>query len=109
MNRPQAEEYFKGRGYKLSAGNSPLELRFEYGAELLVFAYADAAGADAPRCVTLYPSPDRSWQEATARLTGIDPARLKANQPIRRSTGALGFALEESSEKVVAHIGDCSG
>jgi hypothetical protein len=108
MNRVQAEQYFRGRGYKLQPGNSPLELRFEYGAELVVFAYADAAGVEGPRCVTVYPSPDRSWQEATARLTGIDPARLKANQPIRRSTGALGFAVEESTEKVVARIGDCS-
>jgi hypothetical protein len=109
MNRSQAEAYFKGRGYTLSAGSSASELRFEYGAELLVFAYPDAAGAGAPRCVTLYPAPDRSWQEATARLTGIAPARLKANEPIRRSAGELGFSLEESAAKVVAHIGNCSG
>jgi hypothetical protein len=109
MSREQAEEYFKGRGYKLSPGSSPTELRFEYGAELVVFAYGDAAAAAGPRCVTLYPPPDRSWQEATARLTGVAPARLKANQPIRRSAGALGFALEESPEKVIARIGNCNG
>ncbi len=107
MSRPQAEEYFKGRGYKLLPGNAANELRFEYGAELIVFAYADAAGGEAPRCVTLYPPPDRSWQEATARLTGVQPARLEANQPIRRTPRPLGLALEESAEKVVAHIGDC--
>jgi hypothetical protein len=109
MSREQAEAYFKGRGYRLSPGSSPTELRFEYGAELVVFAYGDAGGAARPRCVTLYPPPDRSWQEATARLTGIAPARLEANQPIRRPTGVLGFVLEESPEKVIARIGNCNG
>jgi hypothetical protein len=107
MSRARAEEYFKVRRYKLSAGASPSELRVEYGAELVVFAYADPT--QAPRCVTLYPPPDQSWQEATARLTGVAPARLKPNQPIRRPSGPLPFALEESAEKIVARIGDCSG
>jgi hypothetical protein len=106
MSRPQAEEYFKARGYKLSANPDGSELRFEYGSELVVFAYAGGAAA-APRCVTLYPPPDRSWQEVTARLTGVAPARLKANQPIRRSSGALPFAVEESAQKVVARLGSC--
>jgi hypothetical protein len=108
MSRAEAEEYFKGRGYKRLPGSSASELRFEYGAELVVMTYADATGSDAPRCVTLYPPPDRSWQELTARLTGVQPARLAANQPIRRSRRSLSFALEESAEKVVARIGDCS-
>jgi hypothetical protein len=106
MSRSRAEEYFKARRYKLSPGASAAELRLEYGAELVVFAYADPN--QAPRCITLYPPPDQSWQEATARLTGVAPARLKPNQPIRRPTGALPFALEESAEKVIARIGDCS-
>jgi hypothetical protein len=106
MSRARAEEYFKGRRYKTSPGASPSELRVEYGAELVVFSYADPN--QPPRCVTLYPPPEQSWQEATARLTGVRPARLKPNQPIRRASGALPFALEESAEKVVARIGDCS-
>jgi hypothetical protein len=107
MSRAQAEEYFKGRGYKQSPGDTAAELRFEYGAELLVLTYADAAGASAPRCVTLYPPPDRSWQEVAARLTGVAPARLKPNQPIRRPGGPLALALEESPQKVVARLGSC--
>jgi hypothetical protein len=106
MSRAQAEEYFKARGYKLSANRDGSELRFEYGSELVVFAYA-GDGAAAPRCVTLYPPPDRSWQEVTARLTGVAPARLKPNQPIRRSSGPLPFAVEESAQKVVARLGSC--
>ena len=106
MNRAQAEEYFKGRGYRLLPGTSDAELRFEYGAELVVLSYADSAAA--PRCLTLYPPPDRSWQEATARLTGVAPARLKANQPIRRPSGPLPLSVEESPDKVIARIGTCS-
>lgn len=107
MSRAQAEAYFRGRGYKQSPGDTSAELRFEYGAELLVLTYADPAGAGAPRCVTLYPPPDRSWQEATSRLTGVAPARLKPNQPIRRASGPLAFTLEETPEKVVARLGSC--
>ena len=106
MNRAQAEEYFKGRGYRLLPGTSEAELRFEYGAELVVLSYGDSAAA--PRCLTLYPPPDRSWQEATARLTGVAPGRLKANQPIRRPSGPLPLSVEESPQKVIARIGTCS-
>jgi len=105
MTRAQAEEYFRGRGYRLLPASTERELRFEYGAELVVMSYSDTAAA--PRCVTLYPPPDRSWQETTARLTGVPPARLKPNQPIPRAGGALPFALEESPEKVIARIGTC--
>jgi hypothetical protein len=103
--RAQAEEYFRGQGYRRLPASTESELRFEYGAELVVLHYVD--GSAAPRCVTLYPPPDRSWQEATARLTGVPPGRLKPNQPIRRAGGALPFALEESPQKVIAHIGTC--
>ena len=107
MSRAQAEEYFKGRRYKLASDAHAAELRFEYGAELVVFAYTDPS--QPPRCVTLYPPPDRSWQETTARLTGVPPARLKPNQPIQRPGRPLAFAVEESTEKVIARIGDCGG
>lgn len=104
MTRAQAEGYFRGRGYRRQPESTDSELRFEYGAELVVLRYA---GDGAPRCVILYPPPDRSWQEATARLTGVAPARLKANQPIVRAGQRLPFTLEESPNKVVAQIGSC--
>jgi hypothetical protein len=109
MSSEQAEQYFKGRGYKLSRGASPLELRFEYGAELLVFTYSEALRSGPPRCVVLYPSPDMSWQEATARLTGVSPARLSPGRPIVGAARPLALKVEESAQKVSAHIGDCSG
>jgi len=104
MTRAQAEEYFRGRGYRRQPESNEGELRFEYGAELVVLRYD---GEGAPRCVILYPPPDRSWQEMTARLTGIAPARLKPNQPIVRAGRAVPFTLEESPQKVVAQIGSC--
>lgn len=104
MTRAQAEEYFRGRGYRRQPESTDSELRFEYGAELVVLRYA---GDGAPRCVLLYPPPDRSWQEATARLTGVAPARLKPNQPIVRAGRALPFSVEEGPQKVIAHIGSC--
>jgi hypothetical protein len=108
MSPEQAEQYYKGRGYKVSRGASPLELRFEYGAELLVFSYSEPLQAGPPRCVVLYPSPDMSWQEATARLTGVSPARLSPGRPVGAAR-PLALKVEESAQKVSAHIGDCSG
>jgi hypothetical protein len=104
MTRAQAEEYFRGRGYRRQPESTDGELRFEYGAELIVMRYE---GDGAPRCVILYPPPDRSWQEMTARLTGVAPARLKPNQPIVRAGRSVPFTLEESPQKVVAQIGSC--
>jgi hypothetical protein len=104
MTREQAEAYFRGRGYRRQPESTDRELRFEYGAELVVFRYE---GEGAPRCVVLYPPPDRSWQETIARLTGVAPGRLKPNQPIVRAGRAIPFTLEESPQKVIAQIGSC--
>jgi hypothetical protein len=50
-----------------------------------------------------------SWQEATTRLTGVSPARLKPNGSIPTTAGALRLEVEESPDKVIARIGDCTG
>lgn len=107
MDEARATEYFKGRGYKVTASSAPRELRFEYGAELVVFQFDDSAGAAPPRCVLLYPPPDISWQEATARLTGVAPARLTPGRPIPGGTKPRPLSVEDTKEKVLARIGDC--
>jgi len=109
MNAAQAEEYFRGRGFKVSTGASPLELRFEHGAELFVFTYAEPSRSTPPRCVVLYPAPDMSWQEATARATGVAPARLKPDQRVPTAAGPQLLEVEESAERVIARIGSCRG
>jgi len=108
MDATRATEYFKGRGYKLLGTASPRELRFEYGAELIVFQYDDGQLGAAPRCVQLYPAPDVSWQEATARITGVAPARLTPGRPIG-GTRPLPLSVEDTQQKVVARIGNCDG
>jgi len=108
MDEAHATEYFKGRGYKVSASASPRELRFEYGAELVVFQFGEGA-ASAARCVLLYPPPDMSWQEATARLTGVAPARLAPGRPITGGAKPRSLSVEDTKEKVVARIGECDG
>lgn len=106
MDEARATEYFKGRGYKVTS-SAPRELRFEYGAELVVFQFGEGA-ASPPRCVLLYPPPDVSWQEATARLTGVSPARLAPGRPIP-GANPRSLSVEDTKEKVVARIGDCAG
>lgn len=108
MDEEHATEYFKARGYKVTASASPRELRFEYGAELVVFQFGDGGGAP-PRCVLLYPPPDMSWQEATARLTGVSPARLAPGRPITGGAKPRSLSVEDTKEKVVARIGECGG
>lgn len=109
MNAAQAEEYFRGRGFKVSIGDPPLELRFEHGAELVVFKYEEPSRSTPPRCVVLYPPPGMSWQEATARATGVAPARLKPGQQIPTAAGNQLLEVEESAERLIARIGSCRG
>lgn len=106
MDAARATEYFKGRGYKTTVV-SDLELRFEYGAELLMFLYSDGQSASPPRCVVAYPPPDRSWQETLARLTGVPPARWKAGSAMSVAGRRLELKVEESPTKVIARLGDC--
>jgi hypothetical protein len=108
MGYAEADAYFKGRGYKREAGARPGELRFEYGAELLVFDFDEANSTGPARCVVLYPPPDRSWQEATARVSGVAPARLAPDRDIPGKLGARRLQVEDSAQKVRVRIGECS-
>jgi hypothetical protein len=109
MDLQRAQAYFKGRGYKRLDAPVPTELRFAYGAERIDFRYRDSGEPGPPRCVVVYPPPEMSWQEATTRLTGVSPARLKPNGSIPTTAGALRLEVEESPDKVIARIGDCTG
>ena len=107
MNAAQATEYFKGRGYKLTPLADARQLHFEYGSELVVYRYRERDSSVPAECVLLYPPPDMSWQEATARLTGVAPARLASGRPISGGAHPRAFVVEETQAKVVARIGDC--
>lgn len=102
------QAYFEDRKYKLTTSDNPPKLRAEYGAELYEFVFAkpnDAAGA---RCVSIYPAPGVSWQELVSKLTGVAPDKLAPGKPLKSARGPLPLSVQESQDKVVARVGDCS-
>jgi hypothetical protein len=107
MTFEQAEKYYTGRGYKLDRQASPRSLTVEFGAEKHVFRYADAQAATLPRCIVSYPAPGASWQEATARLTGVAPNRLQANKPVKSAQGNLLVHVDEGENKLIVSLGEC--
>ncbi|HEY3237095.1 MAG TPA: hypothetical protein VGJ84_20415 [Polyangiaceae bacterium] len=115
MSWQQAKEYYSNRGYSIHGGDEGqpggarggATLKAEYGGELLVFTFAIANDSQPPKCLTLYPPPGTSWQEATGRVTGVQPGRLKSSTPIKAARGNLSFRVDEDEHKVVVHIGDC--
>lgn len=102
-----AESYFKKRGYKVTPGDEPSSLKVEYGAELLVFKYAEPNSTKAPLCLTLYPEPGVGWQEATARATGTPPYRLTKNGSVWGPNGELKLSVVEDEAKLIVRIGSC--
>jgi hypothetical protein len=103
----KAQDYFNGRGYKTTTTPSPPTLEAEYGAELWVYTYTTADDPGPPRCLTLYPPPDMSWQEATARATGTPPQRLDKADSVKTDHGIVPLHVESTDKKVVVRIGDC--
>ena len=108
MNFSKAEVYFKHRGFKVTAQDSPPTLRAEYGAELFVFTYGAPKDENPPKCLVLYPAPDVPWQEATSRATGTPPSKLKKGGVVRTEHGDMSLAVDEGENKLIVRIGDCS-
>jgi hypothetical protein len=106
LNESALKRYFGDRRFKLTSKESPSELRAELGSELYVFSF-DKPGATAPRCITAYAAPGLSWQEVTARLTGVDPEKLKLDTPVRSGRGELALKVEHPTDKPTIHLGDC--
>jgi hypothetical protein len=107
MTWPKAEEYFRNRGFKITSADTPPTLKAEYGAEMYVFTYATPKSAEPPRCLTVYPPPGQSWQEAASRVTGVRPDKLDKEKPVLAARGSLALRVEESEAKLVVHLGDC--
>jgi len=107
MNFAQAKAYFDARNYKLTVTDSPPALRAEYGAELLLFTFAAPNDPNPAKCLTIYPPPGESWEEATARLTGVLPKRLEKATTVPTDHGALALHVDNSDTKVLIQVGDC--
>lgn len=106
MSAEAVKAYFGARHFKLTSQDDPAQVRAELGSELYVFSY-DKPGAATPRCVTAYAAPGLSWQELTARLTGMPPEKLKLDAPVKSGRGELQLKVEHATDKPTVHLGSC--
>jgi hypothetical protein len=107
MSAKKVEEYFSGRGYKITKTTAPPTLKAEYGAELLVYTFAQTDDAPA-RCVAYYPPPGMNGLEAAARLTGVNPVKLEKAKTVRTANGEAPLRVEETEAKLVVSVGTCN-
>ena len=107
MSSAALHEYYEERRFKLTLREQPRELRAELGSELFVFAF-DGPGDQPPRCVTAYAPPGISWQELTAKLTGVAPEKLSLDAPVRTERGELQLRVEHPNDQPKVHLGACA-
>jgi hypothetical protein len=107
MSFGDAQRYYEGRGYKLVPQTSPRSLTVEFGAEKQIFRYGAAGDADPPQCVVSYPAPGVSWQEATARLTGVPPSQLIPGKTVPSRQGKLMLNVDEGPNHLIVKLGEC--
>jgi hypothetical protein len=108
MGWKQADEYWKGRGFKTKVGKSPPTLTAEFGSELYIYEYTRPDDPKPPKCLTLIPAPGVPWMEATARATGAKLRFLKREDGFVRSRrGKLPLVIEDGDKGLAIHIGDC--
>ncbi|HET9930927.1 MAG TPA: hypothetical protein VFQ35_09580 [Polyangiaceae bacterium] len=107
MTFEKARDYYKSLGFRVTATESPPSLRAEYGAELVLFSFANKD--EGPRCLTYYPPPQMPWAEAVARLTGAQLNRIKENTPVPLSGGDVPLRVDEGKDKLIVYLGSgCS-
>lgn len=100
------KNYLGARNYKLTVTENPTRVRAEFGAELFVFTFDQpSAGA---KCLELYPAPNIPWREAVGRATGVRLDKIKNGGTIAAKRGELALNVEDTAQKQLATIGDCS-
>lgn len=109
VNMPwdKARAYYERRDFRVRPGKRPATLEMEYGAELLVFEYADERSAQPPKCLLVYPPPGMSWQEATARVTGARVDRIEAGKSLKAGKRELMLQVVDEPNKVLVKLGQC--
>jgi hypothetical protein len=108
MNWKAVEGYFGARGFKMTRSTTPPTIKAEYGAELYVFAFADANDDKPPRCLTYFPPPGMPWQEATGRITGTQMRKLENAKSVHLERGDVPLRVDASDTKLIVYVGDCS-
>ena len=108
MNYAQAKEFYTDRGFKLKDIATPPALEAEYGGEKYVFHFDRVDSLNPPVCLTLYPRPGMSWQEAVARTTGARPDRMQGKNTVDTPRGTVALRVVETLHKLIVHLGQCS-
>jgi hypothetical protein len=107
MSWNQVKDYYSRRGYRIH--EAPPALKAEYGSELYTFTYSASEANKPAKCVTIYPPPGMSWQEAASRMTSISPDRLKAGGTVATARGNVPLRVDEGENKLIVRIGHCQG
>jgi hypothetical protein len=106
MNWKAATTYFGNRGYKMTV--TPPTVRAEYGAELLVFTFTAADDEKPAKCLTYYPVPGETWQEATGKVTGVQMRKLENAKTVKTEHGEVPLRVDASDVKLIVYVGECS-
>ncbi|HEY5956953.1 MAG TPA: hypothetical protein VIV60_10390 [Polyangiaceae bacterium] len=105
MNWEQAKRYYVTRNFRSIATSDEAVLTMESGAERYVFRFAEKGSNSPAHCITIYPRPGVSWQEAVARNTGVPPEKLKPGTSI--NVGQAKLLLDVDEKNQIAKLGDC--
>lgn len=107
MNWKHVVDYYSKRGYRVTTADSPATVRAERGAELNVFTFSGRDDPSPAKCMTIYPEPNVTWQEAVARVTGAALPKLKLGSAVQIADGKLALHVDEGKDKLVITLGDC--
>lgn len=105
MSFGQAKAFYGDRGFKLKEAESPRTLEAEYGSEKYVFRFANEDSP--PECLTIYPRPGMSWEEAVARTTGARPDRMSGKTTVDTPRGSVNLRVVDTIHKLIVHLGRC--
>ena len=108
MNYEQAKEFYAERGFKIKEVDSPPTIEAEFGGEKYLFYFDRKGSSNPPVCLTIYPRPDMSWQEAVARTTGARLDRMTGKNAVDTPRGKVDLRVVETLHKLIVHLGRCS-
>ncbi|HSC85740.1 MAG TPA: hypothetical protein VLC09_00635 [Polyangiaceae bacterium] len=107
MSLAQAQDHYTRRGFSLAIDPTRKRLKAEYGAEVVVFDFAESDSKKPAACLTLVAPPGIPWQEVVTRATGVPPARLTEGKPVQLDGRQLAVRLEGKGPDKTVLLGDC--